>query len=161
MKMHELLAAKSSVIHQVPPETLVHDCISLMNEQHIGAVMVVDSKGEMAGILTERDLLRGYHCCDNQPGVCKLPVKELMTPADRLVTITSQCPIDRAMNQMTANKVRHLPILDPDNGSLIGVVSIGDLIKALLGCAEKENQTMKQYMFGQDQIFPTDHIPMV
>ncbi len=160
MKIRELLAAKSAEIYQVTPDALVHDSIKIMNAHRIGSVLVVDAAGNLAGILTERDLLTGYHCCDNNPGVCKRRVAEIMTPAARLLTVTGDTTVDEAIAKMTSSKIRHLPVLDGD-GRLAGIISIGDVLKSLLDCAQKENQTMKQYMFGQEQLFAVDEVPMV
>jgi CBS domain-containing protein len=160
MKIKELLTGKNGDIYQVTPDDLVHDSIKIMNTHRIGSVLVVDGSGNLAGILTERDLLMGFPCCDNAPGVCKRQVAEIMTPADRLITVTGESSIDEACAKMTENKVRHLPVLD-EAGRLSGIISIGDVLKKLLHYAEQENKTMKQYMFGQDQLFAVDEVPMV
>ncbi len=161
MKIRELLNEKSASVLHVSPDTLIHDCIEIMNRHRVGSLMIVEADDRVAGILTERDLLEGYHCCDNRPGICRHPARDLMTPAARLISVTADCALDSAMEKMTEHNVRHLPVFDRPEGSLIGVLAIGDIVRTLLRCAQKENKTIKQYMFGQEQPFATDHIPMV
>ena len=146
MKIKELLSEKQQEVVQIAPDAKVCECVEIMNECRIGAVMVVD--GQVQGIISERDIMRKTPAAGGD--LCAMAVSELMTPAASLVTISSSAEIDEAMQKMTANKVRHLPVMD--EGALVGILSIGDVVKTLWQAAVAENKTMKQYMFGQEQI---------
>lgn len=148
MKIQEMLGDKGHDVYQIAPTAKVCECVNLMNERRIGAVMVVDDAGGVVGIISERDIMRKTPSAGGD--LCAMAVSELMTPGAKLVTITADAEIDEAMEKMTSNKIRHLPVME--DGRLAGILSIGDVVKMLWQTAVKENKTMKQYMFGQEQI---------
>ncbi len=148
MKIQELLNDKQQEVYQIAPDAKVCECVEIMNERRIGAVMVVDGNGKVEGIISERDIMRKTPAVGSD--LCAMSVSELMTPADSLVTISACAEIDEAMQKMTSNKIRHLPVME--DGRLVGILSIGDVVKTLWQAAVAENKTMKQYMFGQEQI---------
>ena len=114
-----------------------------MNEKHIGALMVLDENGEVAGIVSERDFLMVCHKC----GDIKY-VHEVMTPKDKLFSLSSKDTLQQAMKIFTEKRIRHLPILD--DGKLSGIISIGDTVKAMLDAVEQENKYLNEYIMGQD-----------
>lgn len=148
MKTAELLARKSTDIVCVSPGEPLNKCIDLMNDRRIGALMVVNENGGVAGLLSERDILRNR--CEASKTECPMKAQDIMTPADKLVTATAETRIDDVMNMMTQNKVRHLPVMDGD--ALKGIISIGDVVKGLLDAALEENKNMKEYMFGREPV---------
>jgi CBS domain-containing protein len=124
--VQDILAAKGGATVSVGTEDLVITALVAMAEKNIGAILVLDDSGKLAGIFSERDfarkiIVRGRSCDATK-------VKEIMTPNPLFVepgTTISAC-----MRLMTDNKFRHLPV--KENGKLVGVVSIGDVVKAMI-----------------------------
>lgn len=132
--LKQLLDAKGSQVHSIGPEAKVIEALQLMAQKDIGALVVLDG-GRLAGILSERDyarkvILRGKSSQD-------VPVREIMTAG--VVTVGPSHTIEECMGLVTQRRIRHLPVVE--NGKLIGVVSIGDLVKEVI--AEQE-QTIRQ-----------------
>ncbi|MDB5808502.1 MAG: inosine-5-monophosphate dehydrogenase [Betaproteobacteria bacterium] len=118
----QILQGKSRELCTVSPDTRVFDALKVMAEKEIGALLVVDN-GKLAGILSERDyarkvILKGKSSHDT-------PVREIMT--ERVVYVQPKNTVDECMALMTDKRIRHLPVLENDR--LIGVLSIGDLVK--------------------------------
>jgi CBS domain-containing protein len=123
--VRDLLKAKGRDIWSVTPETTVYDTLRLMADKNIGAVLVLDG-GQPVGIFTERDyarqvILKGKASRDT-------PVHEVMTT--RVVFVRPEQNIEECMALMTDKRCRHLPVLD--EGRLAGVLSIGDVVKAVI-----------------------------
>jgi CBS domain-containing protein len=118
-----ILRHKGQEVWSVAPDSTVFEAIALMAKQGVGAVLVLD-EGNLAGIVTERDyarkvILQGRSSKETRVG-------EIMT--SELVTVGPENTVDNCMRLMTDYRIRHLPVLD--GGKLIGIVSIGDLVKA-------------------------------
>ncbi|MBN1758756.1 MAG: CBS domain-containing protein [Chitinispirillaceae bacterium] len=144
MSIETILNGKPAELTTCRKECTVLQCIQKMNEKKIGAVIVIDEKGKTDGIITERDVLRFV---DSKQGVpVSVTVSEIMTPRERLVSADRTESIETLMNTMTQKRIRHIPIIE--NDELIGVISIGDVVKALLEKALLENQSMKNYISG-------------
>ena len=137
--VRQLLEAKSPTIHAIRPEAPVLDAIRLMAEAHIGAVLVMDGP-RLVGILSERDyarkvVLQGRSSSDT-------PVSEIMTP--NVLTTWSLDTSDRCMQTMTEHRIRHLPVIDGDE--VVGIVSIGDLVKAVIEDQQAELDSLQRYI---------------
>ncbi|MBV9746195.1 MAG: CBS domain-containing protein [Acidobacteriia bacterium] len=120
-----LLGRKGREIWSVAPDATVYDAIALMAARSVGAVLVI-SGGKLAGIVSERDyarkvILQGRSSKETQ-------VREIMT--SDLITVTPENTINDCMRLMTSRRIRHLPVLD--GGQLAGIVSIGDLVNAII-----------------------------
>jgi CBS domain-containing protein len=120
-----ILKIKGSEIWALPPEATVYDAIALMAEKGVGAILVI-SGGTLVGIVSERDyarkvILQGRSSKQTQ-------VWQIMTRS--LVTVTSTHSIDECMRIMTQCRIRHLPVLE--SGKLVGILSIGDLVNAVI-----------------------------
>lgn len=123
--IERILQNRTTEIWSVAPDATVYDAVALMAEKEIGALLVVEH-GKLVGIISERDyarkiILQGKHSKET-------PVHEIMTTD--LLTVTPKNTVDECMRCMTDHRVRHLPVLD--NGRLVSVVSIGDLVKAII-----------------------------
>ena len=139
--VRQLLDAKSPAIHAIRPEAPVLDAIRLMAEAHVGAVLVMDGP-QLVGILSERDyarkvVLQGRSSADT-------PVRDIMT--SRVVTATPEDSSDRCMQAMTDHRIRHLPVVDGDD--VVGVISIGDLVKAVIEDQKAELDSLQRYIAG-------------
>ena len=120
-----ILGRKGREIWSIAPDATVYDAIALMAEKRIGAVLVV-SGTMLAGILSERDYARKVILQGRSSKETR--VEEIMTAS--LVTVSSDHTVETCMKIMTQNRIRHLPVLD--RGQLVGVVSIGDLVNAVI-----------------------------
>jgi CBS domain-containing protein len=140
MKVSDLLSKKESTIHHIAPKTKLLDAIQKLNKNNIGALLVIE-KEQLAGIITERDVL---HAVENKD-INKLNVEDIMTK--KLITGTKEDTIDDVMNVMTVNHIRHLPIFE--NEQLIGIISIGDVVKTQLKKIKAEADDLKDYIHGR------------
>lgn len=139
--VRQLLEAKSPAIHAIRPEAPVLDAIRLMAEAHVGAVLVMEGP-RLVGIVSERDyarkvVLQGRSSADT-------PVRDIMTP--RVLTTTSRDTSDHCMQLMTEHRIRHLPVMEGDE--VVGVVSIGDLVKAVIEDQQAELDSLQRYIAG-------------
>ncbi|MCZ2104503.1 MAG: CBS domain-containing protein [Comamonadaceae bacterium] len=138
----EILRSKNNAqVHCVAPTDTVLKALRLMAEKGIGALMVLDGE-KIAGIFTERDYARKVVLLGRSSG--DTPVSEIMTRAVRFVhpgQSTEEC-----MALMTENRLRHLPVVE--DGRLVGLVSIGDLVKHVISQQQFVIEQMEQYITG-------------
>lgn len=137
-----ILKTKGGTIRSVTPQAPVADIVQMLATHRIGAVLVVDDKGALCGILSERDIVRSL--AENGAGTLDRVASDLMT-AD-VTTATLQTSVDAAMEMMTTGRFRHVPVLD--EGRLVGLVSIGDVVKAKIADAEHERDSLRSYVAG-------------
>lgn len=138
----QLLAEKGSDLYSLKPETPVLDAVLLMAEKSIGAVLVMDGD-TLYGILSERDyarkvILMGRSSRDT-------PISAIMTPVP-LVTVTPESRVRDCMRLMNSKRIRHLPVLDGDK--VVGMLSIGDLVRSIIEAQDAEIQQLTQYIAG-------------
>ncbi|MDD3643616.1 MAG: CBS domain-containing protein [Candidatus Krumholzibacteria bacterium] len=146
MKVSEILSRKADQVYTIAPHSPVAEALKLLNDRKIGALPVLDEQRKIQGIVTERDILRMFAGAKNpSPSV---RVQDIMTPALRLIVGDMHDDVEYVMNVMTNNRVRHLPIID-DKGGLVGLISIGDVIKVLLQGAEYEKKMLVDYIQGK------------
>lgn len=124
--VRDLLNAKGHQIHSIAPEASVFDALKLMADRNIGAVLVVDRESRMVGILSERDYARKVVLHGHSSR--ETPVSAIMTGT--VVSIPAETTIDECMGLMTVRHIRHLPVTD--GGRPVGVVSIGDIGRAMI-----------------------------
>ena len=135
-----ILKGKGTDVVSVAPSDPVLSVARTLTERGIGAALVRDAAGGLLGIISERDIVRGM--ANQGQGTTQLPAERLMTRD--LVTITRQTSVTEAMELMTRRRVRHLPVME--GGELVGLVSIGDLVKARIEEAEHEAAELKAYV---------------
>jgi CBS domain-containing protein len=140
MKIQEILTAKGAHVHTIDPDRTVLDAVALLVQHGIGALLVRDAGGGVAGIISERDVLR--ICRDRSAELGTIRVGDVMTK--ELVICVPDDETDYAMGIVTKNRVRHLPVMDGDR--VAGMISIGDLVKARLDMAEYENRYLREYI---------------
>jgi CBS domain-containing protein len=139
--VRQILQGKGSTIHTVAPDSSVFTALELMAKHDIGSVLVTEGS-RLVGIFTERDyarkvVLRGRTSKDATIG-------ELMTP--NVLTISPSQTIDDCMTIMTNNRFRHLPVVE--KGEVIGIVTIGDVVKAVIADQEATINQLHGYISG-------------
>ena len=141
MTVRQVLERKGHVAHAVRPDSSVYDALSVMAEHDIGAVLVTEND-RLLGVFTERDyarkvVLKGLVSRD-------VRISELMTPNP--CTVSPSSTVDEVMTTMTENRFRHLPVVE--RGRIIGVVTIGDMVKAVLSQQEQTIRHLSSYIAG-------------
>lgn len=137
--VRQLLETKSPEIHSIGPDAAVIDAIRLMAERRIGALLVMEG-ARLAGILSERDyarkvVLQGRSSKDT-------PVRDIMTV--QVVSVAPQDTTEHCMQLVTDSRIRHLPVVE--SGQVIGVISIGDLVKAVIEEQRQELDHLQRYI---------------
>jgi CBS domain-containing protein len=122
----DILATKGSEVISVSPEATLIGALELMADRNVGAVLVLDAQGAIQGLFSERDFVRKIIIKGRAMETTK--VKEIMT--SRVLYVAPETTLSDCMNLMTEKRVRHLPVLEGDKP--IGIVSIGDVVKAIL-----------------------------
>lgn len=139
LTVRELLAKKGGEVWSVSPDATVYEALQVMAARNVGAVLVLDG-AELAGILSERDyarqvILKGKASRDT-------PVREIMTT--RLVCVSPERTIEDCMALMTDRRIRHLPVLQ--GRTLVGVLSIGDVVKAVISEKQFHIEQLESYI---------------
>lgn len=139
----EILKAKGVGAVSVLPNDTVLKALEIMAEKNIGAVLVMDAQGMVHGIFSERDLARKLivksHSCENEL------VENIMT--HKVIFVQPDTTLESCMNLMTEHRIRHLPVLE--NNRVTGVVSIGDVVKALI---EAKDRIISEQAFELGQV---------
>jgi CBS domain-containing protein len=140
MKLKDVLTAKGHRVVTVPAKSSVADAIRTMQAEKVGAVMVPDAEGCPVGIFTERDVVRLY--ADGDRDFDALAVEARMTCS--IVVGRLSMSVEEALGLMTERRFRHLPVVE--GGKLLGLVSIGDLVKVKLEETAQEAQALRAYI---------------
>ena len=139
--VQHLLDNKGRDIISISPDASVLDAIKLMADKGIGALVVIDG-GDLKGIVTERDYARKVIIKGRASDTT--PVADIMTA--NVITATSQQTVNECMEMMTVKKCRHLPVVD--DGDLVGMISIGDLVQAIITDQQEEIEQLEHYISG-------------
>ena len=140
MNLGEVLAGKGRRVVTVPAKSSITDAIRTMQREKVGAVLVPDSGQCPVGIFTERDVVRMH--ADGDRDFDALPVETRMTCS--VVVGRLAMSVDEALGLMTERRFRHLPVIE--GGELVGMVSIGDLVKVKLEETAQEAQALRAYI---------------
>jgi len=143
MYVRDILSTKGGRIVTIRPDATIAAATQLLAKHRIGAVLVTDATDGIAGILSERDIVRGL--AKHGATVADLSVSDLMTRD--VHTCTPNDTIADIMGVMTAQRIRHLPVLDED-GRLAGIVSIGDVVKQRLDETKLEVESLRDYVLA-------------
>ena len=138
---HDILRIKGQTVHSVRPDDTVLTALGVMAKHDIGAVLVLDDS-EIAGILTERDYARKVALAGRSSK--DSPVRAIMTAS--VVCVRPTNTVEDCMSLMTQRRVRHLPVVE--NSRVVGLVSIGDLVKATIDEQEFTINQLKNYIAG-------------
>jgi CBS domain-containing protein len=139
MTIAGILKDKGGAVVTVDPDAPLKEAVRLLVDHRIGAVLVV-GPGAIEGVVSERDVVRAIH----QHGQAALdePVARMMSSP--VITVTPCDPVEHALETMTERRFRHLPVIE--DGRLVGIVSIGDLVKRRIDEATREAALLKDYI---------------
>jgi CBS domain-containing protein len=140
MFVSDILAQKGGLVYTVTPGTSIAQLSQQLSTRRIGSVLVLDGEGAVAGIVSERDLVRAL--ASHGAKAMELEARQVMTRD--VVTCDPDDSIDRVMQTMTQGRFRHLPVVR--HGELLGLVSIGDVVKARLEETKHETEALKAYI---------------
>ena len=141
----DILKSKAKQLWTISPEASVLDALKLMAEKEIGALMVVDKKDKVVGIITERDYARKIILKGKTS--TKTSVKEIMTPSAKMYTVKPDSSVEDCMVLMTGKHIRHVPIFD--GGKFVGVISIGDVVKSTISQKDMLIDQLSDYIGGK------------
>jgi len=137
--VRQLLQSKGGAVYSVTPETSVFDALKLMAEKNIGAVLAV-ADGRVAGIMTERDYARKVILFGKSSR--DMMVREIMS--EKVLAVQPGQTVEECMALMTNKRIRHLPVMD--GGKLVGLLSIGDLVKEVIADQEQTIKQLESYI---------------
>jgi CBS domain-containing protein len=140
MTVNIILAGKGREIVTIEPNASLASAVALLAEKRIGAVLILGVGGRIAGILSERDIVRTL--AERGAAALAEPVSQSMTR--KVSTCTPDEPVGNIMERMTEGKFRHLPVVD--QGEVVGIISIGDVVKHRLHEMERDSMLMRDYI---------------
>lgn len=142
MKVQEILQKKSNHVFTIHPHQTLFEASKILEANNVGALVVVDARHTLIGILSERDIVRQMAQKGDAAGA--VTVGEVMTK-DVVIALPDD-DVAYLSTTMTNNRIRHLPVLE--HGELVGIVSIGDAVKAQLAFYEGESHYLQNYITG-------------
>lgn len=140
MLVASIFTAKGREVYTVGPHISLLEVTKELREKRVGAVLVTSDTGEILGVLSERDIVRAI--ASDGSDVLERPVMTFMTR--EIVTCESADCVDHVMMLMTDRRVRHIPVVD--QGALVGLVSIGDVVKSKIAESEMERHALRSYI---------------
>jgi CBS domain-containing protein len=142
MLVRDVLKSKGRRVIHIHPEASVREALALFVEHNIGSLPVVDASGALVGIYSERDVLFSVH--EDCESFHRRSIRDVMTPDP--ITCAPDDAVHEVMGKITQFRVGQLPVVE--QGRLIGVVSVGDLIKSMYERVENENRHLLTYLYG-------------
>jgi len=140
MTVAAILQAKGRSVQTIAPGERISDAVDILAQKRIGALVVVEKVDRIAGIVSERDVIRALS--ESGTGVLDAPISTIMTR--NVVTCDESETIDSVMGRMTRGRFRHLPV--EVAGRLVGIISIGDVVKVRIEQVEREAEDMRAYI---------------
>lgn len=140
MNVAAILRQKGRAVTTASPSMSLLDVANKLAAKRIGAIVVVGARGEVTGIISERDIIRALS--EGGPACLAQPISESMTR--QVVTCQEADTLDELMAMMTAKRFRHLPVVTDD--ALVGIISIGDVVKHHVAEVEMEATAMREYI---------------
>ncbi len=140
MYVKDILRDKGNAVFTVTPETSLAEFAKILVRRRIGAAVVVDGDGGVVGVVSERDIV---HCvAERGAAAADCSVSDVMTK--NVHTGTPETMIDEVMSLMTERRIRHLPVIE--DGKIVGIVSIGDVVKDRIASVEREASQLRDYI---------------
>ncbi len=142
MLVRDVLESKGRRVISIDPEASIADAVAKLVQNNIGSLPVVDGAGKLVGVFSERDVLRVIH--NRGEGFGRLRVVEVMTAGP--ITCSLEDDVNDVMGKMSERHIAKLPVVS--NGQLVGVISVGDVIKVMYDKLHTENQHLISYIHG-------------
>lgn len=142
MLISQILKNKGSDVATIAPDATIGDVIAFLAKRRVGALVVSSDGDSIEGIISERDIVRGFADYSN---VVQMTASELMTA--KVQTCTREATTEELMTLMTQGRFRHVPVIEDDK--LIGIVSIGDVVNARVTELEIEREQLTDYIAGR------------
>jgi CBS domain-containing protein len=144
-RVRDLLKSKTKEVWSISPKSTVFEALKIMGEKEIGALMVMDKKDKVVGIITERDyarkvILKGKNSRETL-------VSEIMTPSGKMYTVTPDTLVEDCMVLITGKRIRHVPVFDGDQ--YVGLISIGDVVKSTISQKDLLIEHLSNYIGGK------------
>ena len=144
-RARDILKSKTKEVWSISPKSTVFEALKVMGEKEIGALMVMDKKDKVVGIITERDyarkvILKGKNSRETL-------VSEIMTPSGKMYTVTPDTLVEDCMVLITGKRIRHVPVFD--GGQYIGLISIGDVVKSTISQKDMLIEHLSNYIGGK------------
>ncbi|MBB5157631.1 CBS domain-containing protein [Saccharopolyspora phatthalungensis] len=140
MRIADILRNKGSEVATISATRSVFDLMAALADYNIGAMVVTDASGGIVGIVSERDVVRGLN--DHGPDVLRDSVSRIMT--SDVVTCGPEDSVESLTVVMTERRIRHIPVVS--EGSMVGIVSIGDMVKSRIRQLEEEQEQLEAYI---------------
>lgn len=141
MRIAKLLEAKGAFVATVPPDATIAEAVNLLKEHGVGALVVSDDSRQIAGILSERDVVRAL-AEKEASQLLSTPVQSIMSPD--VSTCSPEDDTDTLVVAMTEGRFRHVPVVA--EGALVGIVSIGDIVKTRMSELERDRKELVDYI---------------
>ena len=142
MKVSDVLKGKGGRVVTIDAKATVAEAVARLVQNNIGSLPVVDEAGRLIGVLSERDVLRLMH--NRGDGFSRDRIADVMTTDP--VTCTPECDVDEVMGQMSERRIAKIPVVDGER--LVGIVSVGDVIKVMYERVHAENSHLMSYLYG-------------
>ena len=143
MNVRDMLGQKGDKVATVRPDATVESAVHTLKHEGVGALVVSEDEQTVAGIISERDIVRGLP--DHGAALLSMKVSELMTPSVK--TCKPEDKIQDIMLEMTRSRFRHMPVVA--DGKMSGIISIGDVVKSRLEELETETHVLRDYIVGR------------
>jgi len=145
VKLKDILTKKGSAVWTVKANQTIRQALEILVAKKIGSLVVLDESNRIAGIISERDIVRGSY--EHPREISDLPVSKLMTK--KVIIGSPEDETKYIMGIMTQSRVRHIPVVH--EGKLKGLVSIGDVVKSVIDDSNYEIHYLKEYIYGPSQ----------
>lgn len=142
MTLDDILRVKGTAVLSISPNSTLQEVVDTLVRHNVGSLVVCDADDQLRGIITERDILRA--CASKRAPLGSVRVIDVMSREP--ITAGSHDDVESAMGRMTEHRIRHLPVVD--GGRLMGIISIGDVVKAQHDALTMENHYLKNYLHG-------------
>lgn len=142
MTLDDILRVKGTAVYTIGPDATLQQVVDTLVRHNIGSLVVCDADDAVCGIVTERDILRA--CASRRAALHAVCVADVMSR--ELITAALQDDVETIMGRMTEHRIRHLPVVE--GSRLIGLISIGDVVKSQHDALTMENHYLKSYLHG-------------
>ncbi len=142
MNIADIVKGKGKTLFTVKKSTLAVEAVAILDEHRVGVLLVTDENENVAGIISERDIL--YKCYRSGEPLKEKKVESLMTKVEDIIVGKIDDTPRRMMNMMVTQNIRHIPIIEKD--TIIGIVSIDDLLQLILENSEVESRKLREYI---------------